>query len=249
MMNIYGGGKKRTKMKVVAREVAVKTGQARRFQAELEPTGVLDGETLIEELAKYGYANERVRAELAMTILDGFIVAKLAEGYRIDTGLVSFVPRLSGALSTRDVDPETDGLYVQGSVTARAKLRHALRDKIEAVNPLARRNIRIFNVYDTISSRFDEIAAGHELSVSGQDIFIDPASSDEGVWLEKRSGHWGKRPKFIQRAEVLESKQAICKVVFREPIPRGQYNIVISTRCGDGHDYNLRRIGHPVRVV
>lgn len=60
------------------------------------------------------------------------------------------------------------------------------------------------------------------LSVSGRDIFIDQASSDEGVWLEKRSGHWGKKPKFIQRAEVLESKQALCKVVFREPIPRGR---------------------------
>ena len=118
---------------------AVKTGKARRFQAELEPNRVLEGEDLIEELARYGYANERVRAELAMTIFEGFVVAKLAEGYRIDTGLVSFVPRLSGALSTRDIDPETDGLYVQGSVTARGKLRHALRDKIEAVNPLARR--------------------------------------------------------------------------------------------------------------
>ena len=87
MMTLYGGGKKRKKMKVVTREVVAKTGKARRFQAEIEPNGALEGETLIEELARYGYANERVRAELAMTIFEGFIVAKLAEGYRLELGI------------------------------------------------------------------------------------------------------------------------------------------------------------------
>ena len=38
------------------------------------------------------------------------------------------------------------------------------------------------------------------------------------------------------------------KIVFRDPIPRGEYNLVVSTRCGDGRDYALRRIGHPVTV-
>ena len=43
-----------------------------------------------------------------------------------------------------------------------------------------------------------------------------------------------KRTKMkVGAREVLESKQTICKVVFREPIPRGQYNIVIGTRCGE----------------
>ena len=35
---------------------------------------------------------------------------------------------------------------------------------------------------------------------------------------------------------------------FHDPIPRGEYNLVVSTRCGDGRDYALRRIGHPVTV-
>ena len=38
------------------------------------------------------------------------------------------------------------------------------------------------------------------------------------------------------------------QIVFRDPIPRGEYNLVVSTRCGDGRDYALRRIGHPVTV-
>ena len=37
-------------------------------------------------------------------------------------------------------------------------------------------------------------------------------------------------------------------IVFHDPIPRGEYNLVVSTRCGDGRDYALRRIGHPITV-
>ena len=56
------------------------------------------------------------------------------------------------------------------------------------------------------------------------------------------------KPKVIQQADVLESDPITAKIVFRDPIPRGEYNLVVSTRCGDGRDYALRRIGHPVTV-
>lgn len=249
MMSSYSGNKKRTQLQAIPRESAVQGGKARRFQVDLKPKGVLEGEDLTEALAKYGFGGETARARMALIMLEGFIVEKLSEGYRIDTDLVSFTPRLSSALSKRDADPESDGVYVQGSVSARGKLRHALREKVEAVNPLARRFLRIFNVFDQEAGRFDEIEAGHTLSLVGHDIMIDQTSPDEGVWLEKRSGHWNRKPKFIQRAELLESTPTGCKVVFREPIPRGKYNIVVATRCGDGLDYQLRRIGHPVTAV
>ena len=48
--------------------------------------------------------------------------------------------------------------------------------------------------------------------------------------------------------ENLESDLITAKIAFRDPIPRGEYNLVVSTRCGDGRDYALRRIGHPVTV-
>ena len=48
--------------------------------------------------------------------------------------------------------------------------------------------------------------------------------------------------------ENPESDPITAKIVFRDPIPRGEYNLVVSTRCGDGRDYALRRIGHPVTV-
>ena len=48
--------------------------------------------------------------------------------------------------------------------------------------------------------------------------------------------------------ECPESDPITAKIVFHDPIPRGEYNLVVSTRCGDGRDYVLRRIGRHVTV-
>ena len=74
------------------------------------------------------------------------------------------------------------------------------------------------------------------------------SESDEGFWLEKRDGRRFHKPKVIQQAEVLESDPITAKIVFHDPIPRGEYNLIVSTRCGDGRDYAHRRIGHPITV-
>ena len=50
------------------------------------------------------------------------------------------------------------------------------------------------------------------------------------------------------KSECSFRKKGSLKIVFHDPIPRGEYNLVVSTRCGDGRDYTLRRIGHPVTV-
>ena len=44
------------------------------------------------------------------------------------------------------------------------------------------------------------------------------------------------------------AKKVHSKIAFRDPIHRNKCNLVVSTRCGDGRDYALRRIGHPVIV-
>ena len=49
-------------------------------------------------------------------------------------------------------------------------------------------------------------------------------------------------------SECSFRKKGSLKIGFRNPIPRGEYNLIVSTRCGDGRDYALRRIGHPVTV-
>ena len=58
----------------------------------------------------------------------------------------------------------------------------------------------------------------------------------------RRNGGAAKLP----RPSFIESNIITAKIVFHDPIPRGEYNLVVSTRCGDGRDYALRRIGHPV---
>ena len=123
-----------------------------------------------------------------------------------------------------------------------------MRSRIEPVNALAKRFIRIYNTLDTETGATDTIVPNHTISVSGHDIVVDPTKSDEGFWLEKRDGRRFHKPKVIQQAEVLESDPITAKIVFHDPIPRGEYNLVVSTRCGDGRDYALRRIGHPVTV-
>lgn len=248
-MNVFAESKTRIKLNALPRKTAVKGGKNRRFQVDLEPRGTLAGEDLVRELAKYGFVGECVKAEMALMLVEGFIAEKLSEGYRLDLKYVTFSPRLSGALSTRDADPETDGLYVQGAVSARGRLRHLLRNKIEAVNPESRKVIRILRVVDETVGRVDEIAAGHVLSITGQDIEIDKDSPDEGFWLEKRIGGHFNRSRFIQRAEIVEMTPLAAKIVFREPIRRGEYNLVVATRCGEGHDHTLRRVGHLVTVV
>ena len=76
-------GHSRTTLKAIARKDAVKSGTARRFQVDLEPKGILSGEELIAELAKYGFDNEPIRAETALLTIEKFIEKKLSEGYQI----------------------------------------------------------------------------------------------------------------------------------------------------------------------
>ena len=95
---------------------------------------------------------------------------------------------------------------------------------------------------------YDVVTAGSVLSVCGQDIGVNVKQADEGYWLEKRDGRRLHRPKPIARAEVLSTSPVHADIVFRDPVPCGQYNLVCVTRCGESRDYKTRRIGHPVRV-
>ena len=237
----------RTKLDVIPREVAATDKPGRRFQAAFKLKGKLAGKELIAALAKFGKDEEIAVARMLMT-LEAFIEKSVGEGWQVDFGPASFYPALSAALTARDVDPESDGVYAQGAVKARDSYRQSMRSRIEPVNALAKRFIRIYNTLDLDTQATDEIVPNHTISVSGHDIMVDRSKSDEGFWLEKRDGRRFHKAKVIQQAEVLESDIITAKIVFRDPIPRGEYNLVVSTRCGDGRDYALRRIGHPVTV-
>jgi len=232
---------KRAKIKAVTRQ----NDAAGKFQTNLTPVTTLSGKDLVERWAAYSRLNSAV-AEATLTMLEGFILAELAEGKKLDFNLVSFYPRLSGALSNRDSSPEAEGLYVRGAVKARRPLMNGLKDKLEAVNDLSTVHSRIFNVFDKTRKRFDVLAAGDILSVSGFDIQVDAQKKDEGVWLERRT-HKG----YVQVAKgrIVSSSPDILETVFDDPIAIGKYVIALYTRCGQSNNYRVVRISRKIRAV
>ena len=153
---------KRLNIKAVTRE----KDAAGKFQTNLTPNATLEGKELIERWADFSRLNA-AQAETTLVLLKGFILEELAKGNKLDFGLVSFYPRLSGALSSRDSSPEAEGLYVRGAVKARRPLMNGLKDKLEAVNGLTTVQAHIYNVFDKKAKRFDVLATGHVLSVAG----------------------------------------------------------------------------------
>ena len=220
------------------------------FQAILTPVEEIKGEELVNQLAQYsGVRSGQARIQLAA--LEGFILDMLAQGNRLDFGLVSFYPRLSGALSSRDAEPSADGLFVRGAVKATRALTNALKGKLRAVNATAADAAVIYNVFDRDANTFDVIAADHVLSISGNNIQIDSSSDDEGVWLVKRL-HVSKRNhtyETVARARVTKSDVSIAEAVFPGPLPRGKYLLEVHTRRGNGADFKAVVCRHEIRVV
>jgi len=234
--------KHKQRVVVKSREKAVVSGAKQAFQAEIVPNAVLSGKELYEKIGNrtaFGAA----RAELAVCMLENFIKEELAEGNRLDFGLVSFYPRLSGALPTRDADPASEGIGVFGAVKARRELKDAVRGKLDPENELSNVRPRLYGAWDEETKAENVIVAGHVIQLSGRDIPIVTSRPDEGVWLEKRTR--GK----VASAEVLESQLTSAKVVFHETPSRGKYTLVVGTRCGKGVDFKVRRCLLDVRVL
>lgn len=231
----------RLKIMLVARSNSI----GGRFQAKLTPNSTLSGKELVERWAEYSHMNPAM-AQATLTMLEGFILAELSKGNRLDFNLATFYPRLSGALPSRDSSPEAEGLFVRGTVKARRPLMNALNDKLEAVNNLSSIHSHIFSVLDKTLNRLDEIGAGHVLSIAGCGIPVDAAKEDEGVWLERRTHKGYVR---VAQGRVVREEADFTEVVFDGPIEPGKYVLAVYTRCGNGGDYRVVRISHKVRVV
>ena len=231
----------RRQIKVKPRAITV----GGKFQADLEPVDIVTEKDIVTGWATNAGLTP-IMAQTALTSLEGYILQELGKGKRLDFNLVSFYPRLSGALSSRDSDPESDGLYVRGAVKARRALVNGLKRSLEAENGLAVTQPRLFNVFDKTVDKFDVIAAGHELSAAGREFKIDLSRDDEGVWLE-RDTHKGTVQ--IARARVLNSTHINTEFVFDEPIRRGKYFVTVCTRCGRGTEYRVVRCRHEVTAL
>ena len=231
----------RIKIKAITRE----KDTAGKFQTNLTPNATIEGNELVERWARFSRLNP-AQAETALVLLKGFILEELAKGNKLDFELVSFYPRLSGALSSRDSSPDTEGVYVRGAVKARRPLMNGLKGKLEAVNNLATVRSHIYNVFDKTVKRFDVLATGHVLSVAGYDIPVDAAKEDEGVWLERRTHKGYER---VAKGRVVGYATDFTEVVFDEQIAPGAYVLAFYTRCGHGDGYRVVRVSRKIRAV
>jgi len=231
----------RTKIKVVTR----KKDAAGKFQTNLTPNATLKGRELIERWAAFSRLNDS-QAETTLVLLKGFILDELAKGNKLDFDLVSFYPRLSSALSSRDSSPDAEGLFVRGAVKARRPLVNGPKDKLEAVNGLTTVQSHIYNVFDKTAKRFDVLATGHVLSVAGSEIPVDATKEDEGVWLERRMHKGHVR---VAKGRIVSYALDITDVVFDQEIAPGMYVLAFYTRCGRGDGYRVVRVSRKIRAV
>ena len=231
----------RTKIAAVIRE----KDAAGKFQVNLTPNDTLKGKSLIRQWADYSRLDP-AQAEVTLMLLRGFILDELAKGNKLDFDLVSFYPRLSAALPNRDSSPDAEGLYVRGAVKARRPLVNGPKDKLEAVNGMSSIHSHIFNVFDKTSQRFDVLAAGHVLDISGCEIPVDTSKEDEGVWLEKRTHDGYER---VTKGRIVGYQAGIMEVVFDEAVAPGGYALAVYTRCGRGDGYRVVRASRKVRAI
>ena len=216
-----------------------------KFQADIEPVDVLG----IDEIAERWSKNDVVSPSMAKTMirsLEEFVVNALADGYQLNFGLVSFYPRLSGALPSRDSDPDSEGLFVRGAVKARSPLMNGLKDKLDAVNKLSPVRPRLFSVFDKDGEEYDTIAAGHAISAIGYDIQIDSSDPDEGVWLERRTNHGYQK---VLKARVEHSDPGRVEFVVEGDLPPRKYAVAVYTRSGRGKDYKVVCCRREVRFI
>ena len=122
------------------------------FQAALRPVDVLTLDDIAERWASYS-GQPQGMAKSHLMGFESFILDQLAKGYRLDFGLVSFYPRLSGGLTSRDADPESDGLFVRGAVKARRALVNGLKRRLVAENAQETSRVRIYSVFDRETGR------------------------------------------------------------------------------------------------
>lgn len=236
----------RTKIKAVARATEING----MFQTVLKPTAVLNMDNIVERWAAYakialGQARWQIMA------MEDFIIDQLAQGNQLDFGLVSFYPRLSGGLSSRDADPEADGLFVRGAVKARRALMNGLKEKLMAENAAKPSHVRIYSVLNRDRNRADVVSVGDTLSIVGANIPIDATQDDEGVWLERRTHVTNRNRPWVKvaRGRVVQSDMALTVVVFDEPVPPRKYSLTVYTRCGQGADFQLLHCRREVRAV
>lgn len=236
----------RPTIRVHARNVKVDETVSRgrqMFQVDAEPNEILEGRALAERFAQK-LKVDTSEASYIIESLQEFVIEELQAGNRLDFELMSFLPRLSGTLPTRDANPTDVGLVVKGHVKERPALRNALKGRLIPINSTAPEWGAVQSVMDEPLKKFDQIVIGHKIDLAGVNVQIDPDQPDEGVWLEDAKGN------VVSRAEVSYSDAQVVDCYFHEPAAPGKYTLVLANRARKkGSDYKLCRHCRAVMVI
>ena len=235
------GYKTRQELKAVTRN----SSSNGKFQAQLEALDTLDAEGFAKWWAERSSFNELTILHMISTLEVG-LMAALQHGCKVNLGLASFYPRLSGALPKRDSDPESEGLFVRGAVKAKRTLMNGLKKHLLAVNSLSGVKARIYHVVDLDAEKRDTIVARHLNCVRGSKIPIVAGRDDEGVWLEKKKKRGMEK---VAAATVVYSDECEAKFVFDVTPRRGKYFLIVGTRCGRPEGYKVIRARYEVKVA
>ncbi len=217
-----------------------------KFQADVIPNRVLDKKDVVDALAKdLGLAPAAI--EVVISGLDDLVVRELGRGNRVDLGLVSFLPKLSGALSARDADPSFDGLRLCGSARARHKLVNAIDENLVPVNKVTGNKV----VLSSVATKGDEIGgrikAGTAAIATGIGLVVVEGRADEGIWLQSRQAYGYKDTGF--KARILFQDADHVEFVFDALPPPGKYSLVLAGRGGNTTAYRAARRRLNVEVV
>lgn len=247
--------RKKTVLKLKAYKDASSVAKGSSFQADIIPALTYEGEELYQKLAEFMQLANSSQAEQIVGGMENFIKSELKKGNRLDFGLVSFFPRLSSALPTRDADPAQEGIFARGAVKARKALSASLEEDVVVENPQAVDALRIVGAVDNEDGNFpyDGFRLHHEVGILNHAlrITIDPSHEDEKIWLEKpiKRRHQERVP--LAYAQYLGTKDGWklrCKFA-DDAVRPGKYTLCVSTRAGKGLDYRLRIVRHPVKVL
>jgi len=204
-----------------------------KFQADLEPEETLGLNAFAEWWADRSFVKP-FEIKRAVELVEGGVLAALRAGCQVNLGLAIFYPRLSGSLSARDADPETEERFVRGAVKARRTLTHALERHLKAVNSLARARASLYGVMDVETGKANVISAGRNCRGVGSNIQVVEGRDDEGVWLEKKKRRGMYK---CACARVLSSSECEIEFVFNETPPKGNYFLVVQSRVGMPQDF------------
>ena len=172
---------------------------------------------------------------------------KIAEDLtRIDTGMLTFEPAISGSVATMD-----GALTDENEAYIAIRVRESLKREIAAITPSRVANettggISIDYVFDTLTEKSGQISDTSPFRILGRKISASHTESGEELYLIDSAGkrHDAKIP---QQSETLNYGQRIDAYFMPAPA-KGKATLVLKTTGYPDHENDLVTLKKPVTV-